>query len=529
MTGPSGPDLDDPLFADPEIARHLLPEPRLRQIFDQHIARQLTSAHPGQPQPTAVLLNGQPAAGKTSLQGQLRRELPGAVGIDIDMFRVFHPAFRQLQAENELTVDGKVRPAGLYFYHLAGEHLMAQRSHIIFEHAMRDQRRISARVDRLTEMGYRVEIAFVATPRPVSLLSVLDRYQVLKETTGYGRFVPTDVHDHRLRRELDAAEAFGADPRIASIRVFRRGGDLLYQQTGPQRGGAARAAIEAERHRPWTVGETEAFRQLHASLVARMEPGWQTHLDEAYTAARPYFHPDAPTGPTRAHAVTFGRYQVVSVAHLDTVRTMLRQWREVTVGVLDPTLGPGGPLDDDAPARWAPERNPLSGDERIRLWRSAIAAAGLGDRVHVVAMAGMTPDPARFNRDFPPDRFDLVFPESEGTGFDLIRNDRFREQFGRAVFEVRPSVTYHTSAMREHYANGNPAWRAGLAPGVVETFTAMHGPARVLGAATRTTAAAFPQAGPLPPGPRSPDQRAAPPGTPPTTPPGAPTPRPPRR
>ncbi|HEX5995462.1 MAG TPA: hypothetical protein VFY84_10010, partial [Jiangellales bacterium] len=40
----------------------------------------------------------------------------------------------------------------------------------------------------------------------------------------------------------------------------------------------------------------------------------------------------APTWPWRhREAVTFGRYQVVSIAHLDTVRTILRQWPTVTV------------------------------------------------------------------------------------------------------------------------------------------------------------------------------------------------------
>jgi hypothetical protein len=194
-------------------------------------------------------------------------------------------------------------------------------------------------------------------------------------------------------------------------------------------------------------------------------------------AAAPLLDRTAPTRPWRhREAVTFGRYQVVSIAHLDTVRTILRQWPTVTVGVLDPDLGPGGPLDHDAPARWAPERNPLPADVRVAIWRDVLDAAGLADRVRVVRIAGMTPDPAQFNREYPPDRYDMVFPVPEGTRFDLIRNDLFRSQFGRDVHEVTPSVTYHTSAMRHLARAGDPAWQLGLAPGAARSFAAANGP-----------------------------------------------------
>jgi hypothetical protein len=109
-----------------------------------------------------------------------------------------------------------------------------------------------------------------------------------------------------------------------------------------------------------------------------MDPTWGPELDRALQAGEPLLNPAAPRRPWRnREAVTFGRYQLVSIAHLDTVRTILRQWPTVTVGVLDPTLGPGGPLDDDAPTRWAADKNPLSVAQRVVMWQDVIAAAGL--------------------------------------------------------------------------------------------------------------------------------------------------------
>lgn len=493
MTTPSAGPGTGPISA--EQLPYVLAPGQAVELFNTEIRPLIEPTVAHLAEPTALILGGQPAAGKTSVQAVLRadhgpdgpRPLPGAVGIDIDMFDHFHPAFEMLRRRHPMTARALIRPDALRLYGMAGRYLVQQRANIIYEHALQDLDRVDARLRNHHAAGYRVELALMAVPRALSLLSNLSRYQSMLETSGQGRFVPVDVHDLRYQRTQQAAERFDTDPRLAALRVYRRGGHLLHYQEGPHSDGSPAAALDQERHRPWDVAETEQFRQLHASLVARMDSTWGRELDRALQAAEPLLNSSAPQHPWRNRAaVTFGRYQLVSVAHLDTIRTILRQWPTVTVGVLDPALGPGGPLDDDAPKRWAAEKNPLSVAQRIEMWQDVIDEAGLVGRVRIVAMAGMTPDPEAFNREFPADQFDMVFPQPEGTGFDLIRNDRFREQFHRHVFEVQPSVTYHTSAMRALAHAGDPAWQRGLAPAAGRAFAAAQGPHLLLGLTTPT-------------------------------------------
>jgi hypothetical protein len=195
--------------------------------------------------------------------------------------------------------------------------------------------------------------------------------------------------------------------------------------------------------------------------------------------------------PATCRAVTFGRYQMVTVAHLSTVTAILDQWAHVSIGVLiltdvtsdDPsTSGDPGMADfyRDCAANCAPDRNPLTLTERVTCWRAAIDHAGLSDRVDVVALPRPELCPRLFTALFPPSRCDLVFPSPRGgTAFDAGRNQAFATLLRRTIHTVSPPVELHTSAIRRSLVAGDPRWREALAPGVVEVFTNLDGPSRL--------------------------------------------------
>ncbi|MFD9378482.1 hypothetical protein ACFWBH_23550 [Streptomyces sp. NPDC059999] len=131
-------------------------------------------------------------------------------------------------------------------------------------------------------------------------------------------------------------------------------------------------------------------------------------------------------------------------------------------------------------ANTSPAKNPMSPEERAGFWQATIDAVGLQDRVTVRVITRPELDPDGFNRMYPPENVDLVFPTASGEGFDLIRNASFEEIFGRKVRTVEPPLEYHTSDIRTAYRAGNEAWKNGFAPGGLEAFIAVDGPERLL-------------------------------------------------
>lgn len=483
---------------------YVLPQEQSDLIFEQ-IAQTLLAGAVPQDEPVAIVLSAPPGAGKSVLAQGIRFTYPDdarPVAIDVDAVRGFHPAYQRLRAEHgPQAADDLIQAQARIWFEQAIDHLVERRSHLIVEHGLRDRDvtdRLLAKISEAPRGGnpYRIEAALLATPAAISELGILERYQLAHEKTGQGRIVAADLHDERYARLAEVADWLDEDLRVSARAVYQRGSTAPVYRSGQQaeqglnRAASTRAALEEIRAQPWPLEASRSFLTLHASLQARMAPEWEPRLQRALEFAAPLLHPEADAGPAADRpAVTFGRYQIVSIAHLDTVRTILRDFPSLEIGVLDldarPQTSPPIPehLRDfyaGCEANTSPAKNPMSVAERAAFWQATISAAGLQDRVTVRVIPRPELDPDGFNRMFPPERVDLVFPTSSGEGFDLIRNASFEEIFGRKVRTVEPPLEYHTSDIRAAYRAGNEAWKNGFAPGGLEAFIAADGPERLL-------------------------------------------------
>jgi hypothetical protein len=308
----------DPL--DPGAQKqHLLPDELSEQIFAGHIAPTLLSAGRSLEHPRVILLSGQPAAGKTAITRLLRAgfepaegvvgvdvdtdDTDGAVEVDVDELIAFHPALPGLRADNELAAEDLVHADARRWLDRAIDHLIGRKVNTVLEHGLRSQDVIDDLLRRFTEAGYRVEAVLLATPAALSLLGNLGRYQVAHETTGAGRYVLPELHDARYAQLLQVADWLQDDPRVQAVSAYRRDGTLLQRNERGDDGGwqdptRLRQVIQAERERPWTVGESSDFLTLHAALAARMDRSWASALQGALEAAAPLLHPNTTRGHT---------------------------------------------------------------------------------------------------------------------------------------------------------------------------------------------------------------------------------------
>lgn len=127
-----------------------------------------------QDEPVAILVAGQPGAGKSLLSNAIRSDLKnrgGYIHIDADRMR------------EELPTKGVAYPSSVTQKD-AGRLVAALRKQVVSGHinfleegTFRDAQNVAAFTDALKNQGYRVELRVVSASPEESLLGIYDRYE----------------------------------------------------------------------------------------------------------------------------------------------------------------------------------------------------------------------------------------------------------------------------------------------------------------------------------------------------------------
>ncbi|MBR2431053.1 adenylyltransferase/cytidyltransferase family protein [bacterium] len=154
------------------------------------------------------------------------------------------------------------------------------------------------------------------------------------------------------------------------------------------------------------------------------------------------------------NAITFGRYNFFTVAHLSTVKEILKKWEKLYILIVDDSLGKTNNCINGCEEFYnlcdknhKEKKIYFSIEERMEMINLALLEAGIKNRVIVLHYCRPECNIKKFNDDFEKNSYDLVFPCSvdEPNYFDKIRNDSFEKILGRRVFCVFPKITIHVS------------------------------------------------------------------------------------
>lgn len=214
-------------------------------------------------QPRAVILAGQPGAGKGGLAGAAASELHhDVVIIDPDALRGYHSDVGRFSAENPYSWSGRThRDASLWADELL--ELTAQsKKNLIFDTTLSNGQWASELIQDLQARGYEVEIRAVAAPKLESELGVDKRFSDKVDTEGYGRYVPEGARNaiySKLPDSLDTVHARTTAP----IRIFNREGIELYDSRIDAR--APGQALDQER----------VARLKDPAVTQRVRQGWE--------------------------------------------------------------------------------------------------------------------------------------------------------------------------------------------------------------------------------------------------------------
>lgn len=179
--------------------------------------------------PIAVVLGGQPGAGKSVLIDNAKKEFDdnNVVIINGDEFRRMHPNLDEIleYAEEDYAMytdaDVRVWTSDLF------EKAINDKYNIIFEGTMRTNR-ICDTLKKLKDNGFFIELKILAVNGIDSLISTMERYEKQKNAEGYGRITPSDSHRNAYYGMLDTLEDIESQKCFDTLEISTRNGDIVY-------------------------------------------------------------------------------------------------------------------------------------------------------------------------------------------------------------------------------------------------------------------------------------------------------------
>lgn len=152
----------------------------LRRIFEADVWPYLDDSRAGAAdssvRPSFVSVGGQPGAGKGRILEETGGRIPGAVTVNGDELRQFHPDYRRLMNEDPLRMPEATAQAAGTWVGMATEYLRDERISAVVETTLRQPGVLLREFGEFRRAGFETELRVVAVPLEVSRLGTVTRY-----------------------------------------------------------------------------------------------------------------------------------------------------------------------------------------------------------------------------------------------------------------------------------------------------------------------------------------------------------------
>ncbi|MDR2615620.1 MAG: zeta toxin family protein [Oscillospiraceae bacterium] len=179
------------------------------------------------PAPTAILLGGQPGAGKTTLHRIIEQREPNTIFIVGDDFREHHPNFAALNAKYEDSVPFTAPFAGKMTEALI-DRLSDERYNLAIEGTLRTTEVPEKTNALLKNKGYTTELHVMAVSAATSWNGTLERYKRMKETGMTPRATEKGHHDMVVAALPENLGKLYEGGRFSRICLFTREKECVY-------------------------------------------------------------------------------------------------------------------------------------------------------------------------------------------------------------------------------------------------------------------------------------------------------------
>lgn len=287
-------------FPQSDTAQFRLAPEMHAEILHEIQAQALAATRPAD-RPVAIILGGQPGAGKAALASAALDELASnAVKIDADELRKNHPGYIALMRENDRTAADRTHgDAGVWAVKLTSAAIAARRN-LVVDGTMRDPDNLAKLCCKLRDAGYKIDARVMAVNALVSRLSIHERYERQVQANGFGRWSNRDKHDAAFAGVPLTVEKLEAEQLVDRMTVYVRNSDapvygnrlVAAQWDRPAMG---RERFDAARSRGWSPAERQHFLDKLDAITGRMQQRGASANDLASIAElRADFHRNHP-------------------------------------------------------------------------------------------------------------------------------------------------------------------------------------------------------------------------------------------
>ncbi|BCM78163.1 hypothetical protein KAM329D_32200 [Aeromonas caviae] len=277
---------------------HRLSETEHQAIFEKRIKPTLfLDVLPSSSErPIAIIFGGQPGAGKSSALATAKSELEskgGAIEIIGDDLRPYHPEYAVLASKDDKTAAFYTDRDSGRWVEKAIEAAKSEQVNLVIEGTMRNLDVVAKTMSSLREAGFEIDARAMAVSPLFSEQGILLRYEQQKAERGTGRMTTPEAHLAGLNGMLDTLEGIEREKLADKVTILRRSGEVIYKNE-LQNGNwidsmGARAAVEQERARPFTVEESKQYAAGYERLMTMISaPGRQATDEEKNKALSLY-------------------------------------------------------------------------------------------------------------------------------------------------------------------------------------------------------------------------------------------------
>ena len=179
-------------------------------------------------QPIAILLGGQPASGKTTIQKMQEKEEPNMIIINGDSYRKEHPNFTKIQDTYGKDSVTYTQPFSNAVVENLIEKLSNEKYNLIIEGTLRNPDTQMNTCAMLKEKGHNVELHVMAVNKETSWQGTLNRYNEMKALGQIPRATPKASHDETVTKLPDSISKAYKSNLFDRIALVTRDAQYLY-------------------------------------------------------------------------------------------------------------------------------------------------------------------------------------------------------------------------------------------------------------------------------------------------------------
>ena len=230
--------------------------------------------------PRALLLGGQPGAGKSTLHNIIKADMPNCVVINGDEFRIYHPHFGEI--DTAFGADGSKYTQKFASAMTEGliERLSDKGYNLIVEGTLRTTDAPQRTCELLKSKGYTVELSVMAVDKAVSWQGTINRYEAMKREGKVPRATPKEHHDlvvSQIPRNIGKLYDLNIFDRIS---MYDRTGACLYDSKVHDFNplnlmkyivNGEKYEVDSKTHRPYSPIEVRVKKAREQSAVKAAE------------------------------------------------------------------------------------------------------------------------------------------------------------------------------------------------------------------------------------------------------------------